>query len=30
MVTPKVSLDDLPKGMDLLGKEGVGRVVVTP
>lgn len=30
VVTHKVSMDDLPKGMDLLGKEGVGKVVVTP
>jgi L-iditol 2-dehydrogenase len=30
VVTHKVSLDDVPKGMDLLGKEGVGKVIVTP
>ena len=30
VVTHKVSLDDLPKGMELIGKEGVEKVVVTP
>lgn len=30
IVTHKVALDDLPKGLELLGKEGVGKVVVTP
>ncbi len=28
VITHKVSLDDLPKGMELLGKEGVGKVIV--
>jgi len=30
VVTHKIPLDDLPKGMDLLGKEGVGKVVIVP
>jgi threonine dehydrogenase-like Zn-dependent dehydrogenase len=30
VVAHKVSLDDLPKGMDLLGKEGVGKMVSHP
>jgi L-iditol 2-dehydrogenase len=30
VVTHKIPLEDLPKGMDLLGKEGVGKVVIVP
>jgi threonine dehydrogenase-like Zn-dependent dehydrogenase len=30
VVTHKFPLEDLPKAMDLVGKEGVGKVVITP
>ncbi len=30
IVTHKMTLKELPQGMDLVGKEGVGKVVITP
>jgi threonine dehydrogenase-like Zn-dependent dehydrogenase len=30
IVTHKVPLEDLPKAIELIGKEGVGKIAITP